>query len=153
LRPEVLEILTLIGSFDRILGTGHLSPEESCVLIDAARDAGVGKILVTHPEWGPTFYSVELQRRLAVGGRVFFERCFVSTTHRCGSVPFARIEQAIADVGIQTTVLATDLGQPDTPPPAEGLRQYVERLTAAGFSPCDLRRMMRDTPRALLGLG
>ncbi len=44
-----------------------------------------------------------------------FERCFVSTTHRCGYTPFATIENAIADIGVASTVLSTDLGQPDPP--------------------------------------
>ncbi|MGH9660883.1 MAG: hypothetical protein ACRD96_20205, partial [Bryobacteraceae bacterium] len=55
-------------------------------------------------------YPIELQQRLASGGGVFFERCFVSTTHRCGFTPFSTIEQAIATVGVETTILSTDLG-------------------------------------------
>jgi hypothetical protein len=81
-----------------------------------------------------------------------FERCFVSTTHRCGHTPMSVIENAIADVGVGTTVIATDLGQPDTPAPAEGFRTYAESLRSAGFDPNDIRRMMRDNPRSLLGL-
>ena len=62
------------------------------------------------------------------------------------------IENAIADVGVDTTVIATDLGQPDTPPPAEGFRLYAEKLCSAGFAADDVRRMMRDNPLSLLGL-
>jgi len=81
---------------------------------------------------------------------VFFERCFVSTTHRCGFVPFETIGRAISDVGVGTTVLSTDLGQPDTPPPAEGLRLYAERLHSSGFSVDDIRLMMQENPARLL---
>jgi len=144
------KILALVARHNAILGTGHLSPDEGCRLIERARAAGVRKILVTHPEWSCTSYSPELQAKLAAGGDVFFERCFVSTTHRCGFTKFATIEQAIAAAGVDSTVLATDLGQPDTPAPTEGLRLYAERLRSAGFSPDDLRKMMCDNPRALL---
>lgn len=152
LLPVVREILGCVAEADCILGTGHLSPEEAAVLIEYARNAGVQKILVTHPEWGPTFYPLELQQRLAAGGGVLFERCFVSTTHRCGHVPFETIERAIEAVGAHATVLSTDLGQPDTPPPVEGLRQYAARLVSSGFSAEKVRLMMRTNPARLLSL-
>ena len=48
-----------------ILGTGHLSPKESSVLIARASSLGIQKLLVTHPEWAPTYYSVEAQKELS----------------------------------------------------------------------------------------
>jgi len=95
---------------------------------------------------------LELQQRLAAGGSVLFERCFVSTTHRSGHVPFETIERAIEAVGAHATVLATDLGQPDTPAPVDGLRLYAERLVASGFSPEKVRLMMKTNPARLLSL-
>ena len=152
LRPEVTRIVELIASTDCTLGTGHLSPDESWLLAVHARDAGVRRVLITHPEWGVTSFSIPLQRKLAALGNVSFERCFVSTTHRCGYTPMSTIENAIADVGVETTVIATDLGQPDTPPPADGFRIYAEQLCSAGFDRDDVRKMMRDNPRRVLGL-
>jgi len=148
--PEAQAILEAIAGSDCILSTGHLSPSESLVLIHQARRCGVRKILITHPEWAPTFYSIELQRELAQLGNVWFERCFVSTTYLCGSVPFQVIEQAITEAGVGTTVLSTDLGQPQTPPPAEGLRLYAEQLRSSGFSPEDIHQMMCTNPAHLL---
>lgn len=152
LSRATVDILKLIGETDCILGTGHLSPEESVLLVRHARKYGVKKILITHPEWALTFFPVALQRELAASGYVTFERCFVSTTHRGGYTPFRVITDAIADVGVDTTVISTDLGQPDTPPPAEGLRDYAAKLRAYGFSPHDLHRMMRVNPRRLLSI-
>jgi hypothetical protein len=149
LRHDVQAIVRLIANADVILGTGHISPEEANSLIRFAHTEGVSKILVTHPEWGPTYYTPALQRELTVFGAIF-ERCFVSTTHRCGHVPFATIENAIADAGVNSTILASDLGQPDTPPPVEGMIEFAERMRAAGFSQEDLRRMMVTHPRHLL---
>ena len=82
-----------------------------------------------------------------------FERCFVSTTHLCGCVPFEAIERAITEVGVETTVLSTDLGQAEMPAPVEGLRLYARRLRSTGFSTDQLRQMMRTNPRRLLSLG
>jgi hypothetical protein len=150
LLPAVEEILAVLGHSDCILGTGHLSPEESFALIDAAQKAGVRKILVTHPEWGPTYYSEEAQKELAGRAGVYFERCFASTAHVCGRVPFETIERAIAATGIARTVLSTDLGQPENPAPVDGLRLYAERLRSTGFSVDDIRTMMRVNPESLL---
>jgi hypothetical protein len=146
----VEEILRAIAQSDCIVGTGHLSPEETSVLIDLAGKLGVKKILVTHPEWGPTYHSYQAQKEIARLPNVFFERCFVSTTHLCGSVPFETIERAIIESGVERTILSTDLGQPETPPPAEGLRLYAERLRSTGFSVDQIRAMMATNPEHLL---
>jgi hypothetical protein len=148
--PAAQAILEAVAQTDCILSTGHLSPREAVVLIHQARQCGVRKVLVTHPEWAPTFYTFEQQKELAAMGHVWFERCFVSTTHLCGCVPFPVIEQAIIEAGVETTILSTDLGQPQTPPPAEGLRLYAERLRSTGFSVDHIRQMMCDNPAHLL---
>jgi hypothetical protein len=150
LRPEVEEILRIIAGTDCILGTGHLSPEETFAVVQRATALGLSRVLITHPEWSVTSFSVSEQRSLAAFGNVMFERCFVSTTHRCGYTPMTVIERAIAQVGIATTVVSTDLGQPDTPTPVEGFRMYAAALRAAGFDADDIRRMMCDNPEALL---
>ena len=149
IRHHVKEIVILLGHSNAILGTGHLSPEEGAALIRYAYMQGVRRMVVTHPEWGPTFYSIELQKDLAHYG-VMFERCFVSTTARCGSVPMGTILKAVSDVGVESTVLASGLGQPDTPPPVEGMTLFAEQIRAAGFSADDVRRMMVVNPLHLL---
>ena len=150
--PEAQAILEAVAQGGGMISTGHLSPREATVLIRQAHQCGIRKVLVTHPEWAPTFYPISLQKELALLGNVWFERCFVSTTHLCGCVPFGVIEQAIVEVGVDTTVLSTDLGQPQTPPPAEGLRLYAEQLRSSGFSFEHIRRMMCTNPAHLLSL-
>ena len=150
--PEARAILEAVAQNGGMVSTGHLSPREATILIRQAHQCGVRKVLVTHPEWAPTFYPVSLQKELALLGCVWFERCFVSTTHLCGCVPFPVIEQAIVEVGVDTTVLSTDLGQPQMPPPAEDLRLYAERLTSSGFSFEQIRRMICTNPAHLLSL-
>jgi hypothetical protein len=152
LLPVVEKILHIMNGTGCVLGTGHLSQEETFALVERTGAVSDLKLLVTHPEWGPTYFSVDEQKRLANAANVSFERCFVSTTHRCGFVPFETIERAIADTGVERTVISTDLGQPDTPPPVEGLRQYAERLRSSGFSVDDVRRMMQTNPARLLGI-
>lgn len=145
LRHDLREIVFLAAESNAALGTGHLSPAEGAALIRYAWQQGVKRILVTHPEWATTKYPVELQRELANYG-AYFERCFFSTTPLGGSVSMADIAGAIAAVGHETTVLASDLGQPDTPEPVAGMIEFAEQLEAEGFSRDQLRRMMVDNP-------
>jgi hypothetical protein len=147
---EAREILALVAKAGCALGTGHLSPEEVFVLAEAAHAARVPKLLITHPEWSVTHYSIAQQKQLARYGNVMFERCFVSTTHRCGFTPLSVIERAIATLGVESTVLSTDLGQPDTPAPVEGLRLFTAQLRACGFSADQIYSMTNTNPRSVL---
>ncbi len=151
--PEARAILEAVAQSGGMVSTGHLGPREATILIREAHQCGVRKVLVTHPGVGADVLSNITQKELALLGNVWFERCFVSTTHLCGCVPFGVIEQAIVEVGVDTTVLSTDLGQPQTPPPAEGLRLYAEQLKSSGFSFEQIRRMMCSNPADLLSSG
>jgi hypothetical protein len=151
--PAAHEVLELIASYDAILGTGHLSVAEIELLLPAARQAGVKKILVTHPEHPPVEMPPDRQRELARKHDVLFERCFISTPSCVdGKVPFDRLAQIIRDVGPESTIISTDLGQTVNAPPVEGFASYVDQLLAAGFTWKDVRRMGADNPATLLGV-
>jgi hypothetical protein len=148
IRPEVQTILELIARRGAILATGHLSTVESRLLIKEAVGKGVKRILVNHPESRLIRMSVDEQRELKREG-VYFERCYVS--HLLG-IPFEVIVEAIKHVGVETTILATDLGQVNNPSPVEGLERYLEQLFEAGISEKDLGRMVRTNPAEILDL-
>ena len=153
LRREVAAILRLVADADVVLATGHLSPEESRVLIEASLAAGVRRISVTHPEWGVTRMPVEVQRELALTGSVFFERCLVSTqTDLRQHVLFAVIVEQIRAVGVESTVIATDFGMPQYPTPIDGMRLYINGLLDAGFTDGEVKLMCQDNPAKLLKL-
>ncbi len=136
-----------------MVATGHLAPDESIVLIDAALDLGVRRISVTHPEWGVTAMPVETQQALASRGAVFFERCLVSTeAGQPAGVSFETLVDQIRAVGCETTIAATDYGLPQHAAPVDGLRVYIARLLAAGFDEESVRQMVQTNPARLLGL-
>ncbi len=153
LSQTVRDIIQLVADAGAILATGHLSPQESNVLIEEALAAGVRRISVTHPEWAATAMPVEMQQRLARSGRVFFERCLVSA--RPGAqqgVAFETIVDQIRAVGVDTTIAATDHGLPDSLAPVDAMREYIRKLADAGFGEDEIRRMVRDNPARLLQL-
>jgi hypothetical protein len=151
LLPEMLEILRLIAGQDVVLGSGHLSLGEIKVLVKAAREAGVERIVITHPELPLVNMPIVMQEELA-GPGLFFERCLIVTTPGEGGLPLSSIAQAARQVGPETTVMATDFGQAENPPPVEGMRRYIAGMMSLGFDRNEIERMTRVNPAGLLGL-
>lgn len=151
-KPELKEILGLMAEADIILATGHVSVPEQKAVIDAALAAGVRKILVTHPELWLIGMSVEDQRELAAKG-VLFERCVRSVTAQ-GQDDMS--PQVIADqikaVGAEYTVMSTDYGQKEEPPPAQGMHRYIQWMMECGISAEEIELMVRVNPSRLLGI-
>ncbi len=139
--PALGDILSIIARHDLVLGTGHLSVAEIVSLVPRARQAGVRKILITHPEAPMTNMPFAVQRELAaVGCR--FERVWVYTTPALGRLlsPWDVLE-GISQVGFESTVMATDMGQAGNPTPVEGMQAFVDACLEAGFDERHVRRM------------
>jgi hypothetical protein len=148
LRPEVQEILRLIAASDCILGMGHLSMVEIAAVLAAARQCAVRKIVVNHPEINFMNLSLADQRELA-GPNVFFERCYVRAN--C-AVDWDGMARGIRAMGVDSTVLATDLGQPENADPVHGMQEMLHELSLRGFPAAELHRMACENPAHLLGL-
>ena len=56
------QVLGVIAKHDMVLATGHLSRPEIVAVVDAAFDAGVRRIMVTHPEFTSQRLPVDVQR-------------------------------------------------------------------------------------------
>jgi hypothetical protein len=55
----------IIAKHDMVLATSHIRPSEVLPVVQAARAAGVQRIIVTHPEFPTTLLSVAQQQELA----------------------------------------------------------------------------------------
>jgi len=129
--PELREVLALIARHNMLLATGHLSRDEIFAVVDAALEAGVRDIVITHPEFPSQDLSVEDQKALAEKGALL-ERCF--TTPHTGKVTWERWVENIRAAGPESSVLSTDLGQVFNPPVEDGMALMVDRLLDAGFT-------------------
>jgi hypothetical protein len=146
---EVNRILDLVAQADVILGCGHLAPEEILALVRAARKAGVRKVLVNHPEFHSLAIPVALQQTMAAEG-AYFERMHLHGNSVADARGLAEITRA---VGIERTVLVTDLGRADyAVDPIEGMGELMVQLAQQGFSQAEVDLMARHTPARLLGL-
>jgi hypothetical protein len=148
--PAVHEILDLVAQSGIIVSTGHLSPAEIKVFVSAAREHGIRRVIVVHPEAALSHVSLALQRDLAQPG-VWFEHTFASTLE-LEPAPLAEIAARIRAIGPAHVVLSTDLGIATFSLPVDGMRAYLAGLMELGFTWDELLLMVRDNPATLLGL-
>jgi hypothetical protein len=156
LLAATLAVLDTIAEHELALATGHSSPAESLLLIAAARQRGIDRIIVTHPLPKPVGMSVADQKKAAAMG-AFLEYPYGATLPPNPDWPGGHntIEDyiaAIRAVGPEHVILSSDLGQRGNPVHTDGLIGFVTKLVAAGFSQAELDRMMKSNPARLLGL-
>lgn len=151
LRPEVREILGLVAAAGICLSTGHLSLAEIRVLVAAAREAGVQRVLVTHPDLALSGIPVADQRALAEAGAIL-EKDVNTLGPPWHSTTIEAMVRSIREVGPARCVLATDYGQLHSPAPVEGLRIFVQLCLEQGISEAEVGTMVADNPARLLGL-
>jgi hypothetical protein len=68
LLPEVQEVLAVMAKHDLSLSTGHCTPEESLMLVRAAKQAGVDRIYVQHPNHSGMVMSMAAMKQAAAMG-------------------------------------------------------------------------------------
>jgi len=157
LLPATLKILDAIKENDLALATGHSSPAESLMLIRAAKQRGIERIIVTHPLPPPVAMSVEQQKKAAAMGALL-EYDFGATLARfpmwklSESDKFALYVKAINEIGPEHIAVSSDLGQPMNPIHTDGLIGYFQRLLAAGFTQDQIDIMSKRNPARLLGI-
>ena len=142
-----------------VLCTGHASPTEALAIIEAARDAGCDRIVVTHAEFEVVNMTVEqMKKAAAMGAKLEIDALGVLMGPNA-HLPFMRhwrhvsyTESAshIKEVGAQSFVLGTDLGQTGNPTPADGLQMFVAALAAEGIGREQIQIMGSQVPGALL---
>ena len=150
---ELRRIFTLIKEYDAVLATGHISPNEIRCVVDSARNIGVRKVVLTHPEYWVVDMSLESQKELVLDYDVILERCFMQPLKSGKWISNAeRNLDAIRKLGAESTILSTDCGNPSTPPWEISMQQYLQFMADHNVSQEKLRSMVQTTPARLLGL-
>ncbi|SFR65191.1 DUF6282 family protein [[Clostridium] aminophilum] len=151
--PELKDIFHLIRDYDAVLGTAHVSPEEAIVITEAARDAGVKKIVITHPEWWVVNMSIEDQVRLVKDYDVILERCYAQNM---GGGKYksnlADNLEIIKEVGYKNVMVDTDGGQTENPHWELALAEYMQYLVDHGIPEEQVYYMTKTIPYRLLGI-
>jgi hypothetical protein len=153
LLPEVYSILELVKSYDMVVATGHISTQESMVLVSEARNLGIERVVVTHATtmsfW--TGMTLEDMQTLASMG-AYIEHCLHVLMPLTYHLPPKELVNTITSIGPDKCIVSTDFGQDFHPMPAEGLRMGIATLLKAGLEEVEVGMLVKDNPCRLLGL-
>ena len=160
--PDPLpEILDLVAAADAVFNTGHVSGPEAVRAVEAARAAGVSRILAPCSHFEPVTVA-EIADLGAIAEFSFFfasHATQVGLTHvdaaknAAAAVPAPRMAERIRAAGTERSILSSDCGVFLLPPPVEGLREFLLLMRESGFTEAELRRMSSGTPARLFGAG
>ncbi len=152
LKPEVLEILRMIAEADAVLASGHLPPVSILAVFEAAREAGVRRLLLNHPNFVIHASVAEVKAMVDLGAVVEHSLCMYHEDSTFYHWAIDTLVQWVRDVGPEKSMLGSDLGQEANPLPTDAFRLICERLLAAGLTEREVRMMVADNGAALLGL-
>ena len=157
--PAVRDVLKICAAQKLVVQTGHLSPTEALAVIEAGRDAGVDRLVVTHAQFEVVNMSVEQMKKaasmgakleLCAMGPLMGPEAHLAWMRHWRQVKVGETAAAVKEVGAQNFVLATDLGQTGNPSHADGLQLFVTDLINAGIGKDDITRMGREVTGSLL---
>src|SRR5690349_21863147 len=162
LLPETLEVLKVVAKHDLGLSTGHVGAEEALMIIRAAKQAGVNKIYVQHPNHGGIVMSMaQMKEAVRLGALIEFVLSGEGLTG--GGPKTINPENPVMDYGPQkladiralgpaNVVISTDLGQPGRVNYAQAFQMAMAVLAKSGFSQVEIDLMTKQNPARLLGL-
>ena len=151
--PELRDVFSLIKEHNAVLATAHISVDECFRVVEAAKNYGIEKIVVTHPEWSLVGMSIEQQARLVRDYDVILEHCFAQPLG--GGKYKSNMEENLATIeacGYKNVMVDTDGGQVENPHWEIALQQYMQYLFDHGISRDQLRYMTQDIAANLLGI-
>lgn len=147
----VKQILDLIAAHDAILSSGHLHVAEAWTLFREAQKRGVKRLVMNHPTYGLHSELADI-KDMGKMGVVLEQSACLFVDSRFNVFPPEHLKAQIDAAGPENSSIGSDLGQVDNPSPVEGMRQAIRLLLGLGYSPAEIRMMVRDNPARLVGL-
>jgi hypothetical protein len=145
--PELHEIFRMVADADIILNLGHISYKEMSVIVPAAKQQGVKRIVCDHPFF--SHLSLAQQVELADQG-VWINFTAGELLPRWWRVSVADFAAAIRHVGVARAVVSSDCGQIHNPPMVEALRMTCQLLLEEDFTVDEIKRLLHHNPASLL---
>ncbi|WP_138416351.1 DUF6282 family protein [Sinomonas gamaensis] len=145
--PELHDVLDVVEEYGLLLATGHLDSDEVFAVIDAAKDHGIERVMVTHPDLPRQRITLDAQIEMARRG-AWIERTMASVIE--GKLDLGAALHGIRACGLGATLLTGDLGQPTNGPIIGGIQQWAAALNDAGFGLGQIRQLLVENPSAAL---
>lgn len=140
-------ILEKIKKLNLVLATGHISWQESIIVVNKALGMGINKIVITHPIYQKINMPIKIQKQLATKG-CFIEECY--SMYSIDKISINKIARQIKYIGADRVILSSDVGQVFSPSPSEALYKFAKLLRKEGIKRDDLYKMLVSNPRSLL---
>jgi hypothetical protein len=148
----VYEILESAKEAGAIVASGHLAPDRITALFEAAREVGVGKLLVNHPNFVVEASFEDARRWVGLGAYIEHSLCMYDEESSFYHWEIDTLVEWIEAIGPERSTLGSDLGQMNNPLPTDSFRKIVAMLLDRGLGEETVQRMVRDNPSELLGL-
>lgn len=149
--PEVYDVLDLIAETDALLSVGHLRPTQSLTVARAARERGVRRLVMSHPDF---VVDAETDLCLAMADLGVYIEHEIGMYDPLGYRkwnPDALVAW-VRRIGVDRTVLSSDLGQRGRPMPVDAFQRVAHELLVRGLSVAEVRQLMSNNGAFLLGL-
>lgn len=150
--PEVRDVLGLIKEADAILSGGHMGVDELDAVIRAAYDQGIRKIIVSHPNFVIGADPQRCRSWADLGVKFEHELCMYDNRSSFYHWELDVLLDYAKVLGIESTMIGSDLGQAGNPFPVDAYRKIVRGLLDAGVDKADIRTMISINPGELLGV-
>jgi Family of unknown function (DUF6282) len=148
LRPQVRECLEVAAAYGLLVYTGHLSPAEAL----AVAESGLAPRLVfSHPDSHSVGATWAEAARIADAGALV-EVTALGIYPQIGRTTPDELADLVGVVGAQRCVLTSDYFFDWAPFSATMLTDLAAGLAATGVTVPELRTMLVDNPRRMLGL-
>ncbi|TSD63201.1 DUF6282 family protein [Aeromicrobium piscarium] len=141
------DVLSVAAEYDLVVSTGHISPVETMALVPVAKQMGVQRVVVSHPESPHIGVPLDDQLELVRQGAMI-ERCFAYID---GSPLAETAYDAVRRTGLESNIFSSDMGMFQRDDPVSGFARCVDLLLAAGFGDDDVRMLTATNPSALVG--
>ena len=151
LLTETLEVLDVIAENELTLATGHVTPEEALMIIRAAKERGIERIIATHPMLGAQFTDMsdeQMTQTAELGGYIEV----VSGNLRPTNEDRQHVFDMIRMVGPEHVIVSSDSGLVGTPNHPDALAMAAVALREEGFTEDEIDLMFKQNPAWLVGL-
>src|SRR4051812_28317422 len=150
---DVYKILESIKEHDAILASGHMAPNQITAVFEAAREVGVQRMLVNHPNFVIEATYEHARQWVELGAYIEHSLCMYDEESSFYHWDLDTLVGWIEAVGPERSTLGSDLGQMNNPLPTDSFRKIAGRLLDRGMPEEDVRGMVSRNPAALLGVG
>ena len=151
-RDDVKEVLDIIAKNDMVLATGHLHISESWIVVKEARQRGVNRIMITHPEDFIQASMDDVRGLAETGAFIEHSLCMFVEGSKFQRFSGEKLAEYIEAAGVDRTVMASDLGQKGEMSPTDGFRRGIEMCIRLGYSDEAIRKMVSLNAARALGL-